>query len=242
MIGAILAMRKADIYPPAIASRRLAFFDRFDDLLDLGLDRVHFRCVRIRNEAAHHGDALDQLGYSLHQQHGESDHDQRLRRPLREAAGITRLFVDLEGAIEERHAGYQHDDAERQQKENVADDVDAVAQLFRQVIVDDVDADMLVIEQRPGRAHQEDDAKQQPLQFEPGIRRGIEDLANDGVHGGNDYRHQDQPGQPLANPSAARVNVAAQLQQRSQRLTLPDTPLPSWPRPFGAQRLVQPRA
>src|SRR4051812_12188857 len=109
MIGAILAMRKADIYPPAIASRRLAFFDRFDDVLDLGLDRVHFRCVWIWNKAAHHGDALDQLGYSLHQQHGEADHDQRLRWPLREATGITRLFVDLERTLEERHAGDQHD-------------------------------------------------------------------------------------------------------------------------------------
>ena len=48
-----------------------------------------------------------------------------LARPLRQTAGVARLFVDLERAEEERHAGDNHDDRERQQEERVTDDVDA---------------------------------------------------------------------------------------------------------------------
>ena len=107
-------------------------------------------CVRIRDQAAHHRDALDQLGDALNEQEREADHDQRFGRPLRQAAGIAGLLVDLERAQEERYAGDDHDDGQRQQEEDVPDEVDDVAHPLRQHAVDDVDADMLVVEQRPG--------------------------------------------------------------------------------------------
>ena len=90
-----------------------------------------------------------------------------LGRPLRQAAGVAGLLVDLDGASEERNAGNDHDDAERHQKEQVTDDVDAVAHLLRQHVVDDIDPDVFVVEQRPRRAKQEDDTEQHPLKLEP---------------------------------------------------------------------------
>ena len=51
----------------------------------------------------------------------------------------------------------------------MTDHIDAIAHPLRQQVIHDVDADVLVVEQRPGRAQQEDDAKQNPLQLEPGI-------------------------------------------------------------------------
>ena len=44
---------------------------------------------------AHHRDALDQFGYALNKQECEADDDQRLGGPLRQAAGVARLLVDL---------------------------------------------------------------------------------------------------------------------------------------------------
>ena len=64
-------------------------------------------------------------------------------------ACVARLLVDLDRAHEERAAGDDHDDAERHQKNRMTDEVDAVAQLLGQHIVDDIDPDMLVVEQRP---------------------------------------------------------------------------------------------
>ncbi len=106
---------------------------------------------------------------------------------------------------------------ERHQEKHVADDVDAVAHPLRQQLVDDVDADMFVVEQRPWRAQQEHDAEQHPLQLEPGVGRGVEDLADDGVDRGHDHREQDQPRQALAGPPRERVDPAAQFKERLQR-------------------------
>src|SRR6266481_4096891 len=103
-------MKSSLLHSPATASRRSVFFDRFDEVFHLGLESMHLRCVRIRDETAQYGDALDQFGYALNQQKRESDDDQRLGRPLRQPARIARLLVDLERAHEERAPRYNHDD------------------------------------------------------------------------------------------------------------------------------------
>ena len=174
---------------------------------------VPARSIRIGNEAAHHRDALDELGNALEEQQHEADEDQRLRRPLRQAAGIHRLLVELKRSEEKRHRCDDHDDRQRQQEEHMAEDIDAVAPSLRQHVVDDVDADVLVREKRPRRAQQEDRSEQDPLQLQPGIRRHVEDLAHRGVGGRNDHHDQDQPGQHLADPEIDRVDGAAQLEQ-----------------------------
>ena len=48
--------------------------------------------------------------------------------------------------------------------------LDEVAQLFRQHVVDDIDSDMLVGQQRPRRAQEEHRSEQYPLQLEPSVR------------------------------------------------------------------------
>jgi hypothetical protein len=67
----------------------------------------------------------------------------------------------------------------------MAQQVDPITHGFRKHIVDDVDADVLVAEQRPGRAQKKNDREQDPLQLEPRIRAHIERFSNDGIAGGN---------------------------------------------------------
>ncbi len=47
--------------PPARYSRS-ALLDCFDNVLDLGFERVDLCCVRVRNKVAHDRDTFDQLG------------------------------------------------------------------------------------------------------------------------------------------------------------------------------------
>ncbi len=103
----------------------------------------------------------------------------------------------------------------------MTDDVDDVAHPLRQHVVDDVDADVLVVEQRPRRAQQENDAEQHPLQLEPGVRRGVEELADDGVGGRDEDRDQDQPCKAFARPLRERVDSTAHSQERLQRWSSP---------------------
>ena len=63
---------------------------------------------------------------------------------------------------------------------------------LRKHAVHDVDADVLVRQQRPGRADQENDAEQDPLQLEPGIRRDVENFADGRVHGRDQDRGEEQ--------------------------------------------------
>ena len=185
-----------------------------DDLLGLGFERAFLARMRVGDEVAHHRDAFDEFGEPLNEEHRERDHDQRLGRPLRQAAGISRLLVDLDRAQEERNAGHGHDDGQRQQEKRMTDRVDAVAQTLRQHVVHDVDADVLVVEQRPRRAQQEHDAEQHPLQLEPGIRRGIENLAHGGVGRRHHHGGEDQPRHALADPGVDGVDDARRWQQR----------------------------
>ena len=128
----------------------------------------------------------------------------------------------------------------------MADDVDRVAQPFRQQVVHDVDADVLVGEQRPGRAQQEHDAEQHPLQLEPGVRRGIENLAHGGVDRRDHHGGKDQPRDALADPGGGGVDHARHRQQRLQQCVegapLFVSPLPSrYRRPAFIVFLYSPR-
>ena len=51
----------------------------------------------------------------------------------------------------------------------MTDHLNAIAQPLREEVVHDINADMLIGKQRPGRAQKEDDAEQHPLQLKPGI-------------------------------------------------------------------------
>src|SRR5579864_1622212 len=144
MIGAMFWMRKASIRCSGDRYWRSVFFDRFDNVLDLGFEGVHLAGVRIRNEAAHDRDTLDQLRYALDKQHRETNHDQGLGRPLRQAAGVSRLLVDYKRTVEERDAGGDHHDGQRQQKEYMPHHINRAAQPLWQQVVYDIDADVLV--------------------------------------------------------------------------------------------------
>src|SRR6516225_5547817 len=63
------------------------------------------------------------------------------------------------------------------------------------------------------RTQEEYRPEQNPLQFQPRVRRGVEDFSYRGVGRRNDHHDQDQPGQDLADPKIDRVDGAAQLEQ-----------------------------
>jgi hypothetical protein len=105
----------------------------------------------------------------------------------------------------------------------VPDDVDRVPQLPGQQVVYDVDADVLVVAQRPRCAEQEHQAEQHPLQFEPGVRGHIERLADDRIDRRDDDREQDCPRAPFADLHVDGVDDAAQPKKRAH-------PIPHSPR------------
>ena len=163
----------------------------------LGVDRRV--AVRVVDVAAHHGDPLDDLRDALQEQQEEAEWDQRLGRPLRQAAGVAGLLVLQVGGDEERHAVDDHQDHERHQEQAVAEQVDPVAYPLGQAAVDDIDADMLVLEQGVGGAQHEHGAEQLPLRFEPGVGADVEHLADDRIAGRDQDCHQDQPIDGLAD-------------------------------------------
>ncbi|MGY3466503.1 hypothetical protein ACVW0I_003374 [Bradyrhizobium sp. LM6.11] len=119
---------------------------------------------------------------------------------------------------------YDHDDGQRYQEEEVPDHVDDVANPLRHHAVEDVDPDVLVIEQRPGRAQQEHDAEKHPLQLEPRVGGRVQRLSNNRIQRRDDDGNQDQPRQALARPTCERVNSIAQLQERLQDWSSPICP------------------
>ena len=66
-----------------------------------------------------------------------------------------------------------------------------------------------IVHQRPGGAEHEDRAEQVPLEFEPGVRRGADDLADDRVDRGDEDRDHDRPGGYSADPLVHGVDGAA---------------------------------
>src|SRR5690349_7393714 len=136
MIGAML-FTKNSVMTGSPGARRSMFLDRLDDLLDLFFERRAMALVRIRNEAAHHGGALHQLGNALEEEQREADRHQRLGGPLRQAAGAEGLLADPPRSEEERNAEPDHDDRQREKEERVADQVDPVAQGLGQLVIHD---------------------------------------------------------------------------------------------------------
>lgn len=91
----------------------------------------------------------------------------------------------------------------------MAEQVDPVLHPARKGTIDDVDADMLVLPQRIGGGQHKGAAEQVPLRFEPGIRRHVECLADDGISGADQNGDQDEPGNGLADGFGDGVDQSA---------------------------------
>src|SRR6516162_549808 len=72
---------------------------------------------------------------------------------------------------------------EPEQKKRVTNDIDRIAQCAWQHVVHDIDANVLIVAQRPRRAQQENHTEQHPLQFKPRIRRHVEGFADNRIDG-----------------------------------------------------------
>src|SRR5216684_6495164 len=181
--------------------------------------RVRRSGMRIGDHAAHDRNPFDQFGKSLREQEGETDEDQRFCRPLRQPAGVSRLLINPVGSKKERQRGDEYDDRERHQEKCMPDHVDGVANSPGKQIVHDIDADMLVVEQRPRCTDQKNDTEQDPLEFEPGIGRNAEYFAYDGIDGGDKDGHEYEPTERASHQATDRVNGAAQIQENIQFVT-----------------------
>jgi hypothetical protein len=160
--------------------------------------------------AAHDGDTLDQFRHPLREQEREGERDKEFDRPLREAAGVLGLLV-----LEPGNGGIvpgcvDDESSRRQQEEDVADQFNDVAGALGELGADNVDADVLVVLERPGGGKKEGDSKHPPLQLEPGIGGGIKQFADDGIAGTDDGCEHDQPGDRAADPRIQRIDCAAQ--------------------------------
>ena len=76
--------------------------------------------------------------------------------------------------------------------------------------VEDIDADMLVVQERVSGGEQKHRRKQVPLQFEPGVRAHIERVADHRIAGADDNRGQHQPIDEVPDLLVQPVDRAAQ--------------------------------
>ncbi len=162
---------------------------------------------------AHDGNAFDEFRQPLHKQDRECERYEEFCWPLRQASIVGGLLVLQKGGDEER-PGRPHDDrGHRQQEQRMADDLDRIAQPARIALVQDVDADVLVQGECPRSSQEKYGAEQPPLQLEPGIRAGIEELANDRIARTDEGGHDDEPRNRSAESLGGSVDKTAHLQQ-----------------------------
>jgi hypothetical protein len=79
---------------------------------------------------------------------------------------------------------------------------------------ENVDAHVLVLLQRVGRAEQEDGGEQVPLDFQQPVRTVVENEAHGGIAGADQGHHQHQPECALPTRVADRVDQLRQLEQK----------------------------
>ena len=79
--------------------------------------------------------------------------------------------------------------------------------------IKDINTDMFVLLQCISRGQQERRAKQIPLQFQPRIRRHIEQFAHDGVYGTDQNGDQDHPHDGSSDGFGDTVDQARQRQR-----------------------------
>jgi hypothetical protein len=93
----------------------------------------------------------------------------------------------------------------------VPEHIDPVAHALGKGVVHDVDAYVLVGEQRPRRAQEKHGAEQHPLNLEPRVGRGVEDLPHGRVGRTDQHGSQDGPGYEPAHIRVERINGATEL-------------------------------
>ena len=124
------------------------------------------------------------------------------------------------GFDEHRPRQDHDDDRHRQQEEDAADQVDPGAHARRQMAEDHVDPDMLVVQQRVAGGQQEHRREQVPLQFEPGVRAEVEQIARHRIAGADQHRRQDQPVDGMADRSFS-ASIARLTANRKPTSVLP---------------------
>src|ERR1041385_5781144 len=148
--------------------------------------------MRIGNAPHQRRNALDDLRDALEEEEEEAEEDRELHRPQDESAEVRRGLLLLVGRLYPG-VGLEHaEDGERHEDDDVPDEVDDVAPARRHLVDQDVDADMLVAEQGPGRADQDGSTEQVPLQLEGPVGADGKQLANGGVERTDEDRTEDE--------------------------------------------------
>ena len=115
-------------------------------------------------------------------------------------------------ADEHRPRQVQEDDGHRQEEEERAEDVDPRLRLHRQSPGDDIDAHVLVAQQRIARTEQEDRGEEVPLRLEERVGAHVEELADDRVAGAEEDGGEHEPVDRASDALAQRVDEARNFQ------------------------------
>ena len=116
------------------------------------------------------------------------------------------------GADEHRPREIHEQDRHWQQEEERAEDVDPRLRLHRQSPGDDIDAHVLVTQQRIARTEQEDGGEEVPLRLEERVGAHVEELADDRVAGAQEDGREHEPRDPAPDVLAHRVDEARNFQ------------------------------
>ena len=146
-----------------------------------GHDSLGLLLSGIGYQASQECDALDQFGDALRRQQCQSDRDQQACRPTNQAAGVRRRLTAGPGVHERWPRQLHHEQHQRQQEEQRAEDIDPRRGPAREAAGDDVDPYVLVVQQRVPRAQQKDGGEEIPLQFQPRVRTGRQRVADERV-------------------------------------------------------------
>ena len=100
-----------------------------------------------------------------------------------ESARIRRDFAAHERIVYEGHGAPDDQDGKREQKQQITGDINdgAMTVAESRAGVEEINPDMLVALQRPGRAEQDDDAEQVPFEFLGGDRTAAKQVTHGDV-------------------------------------------------------------
>jgi hypothetical protein len=114
----------------------------------------------------------------------------------------------VQGSEEYRPGKIQHDGRDRQQEQKGAGQFHPDAAALREAPGYDIDADVLVLQQRIGRTEQEHRREQIPLHFEESIGAHVENLAYHRIDRTDQYGSQHKPDRGTADQGVHPVDQA----------------------------------
>ena len=167
-----------------------------------------FHAEGLRDQALEIGKALGQLGKGLQQQQAKAQRDEHHHRPAYQAACVRGHLPAGQGGDKQRPAQVDKDQAQGNQKDDDAQDVDDGVGALAQLAGYKVDTHMHIAQEGVPAAEHEDRCKQVPLDLQQAVRANREGLAHDGIASADEYCRQNQPAHGFANGFVEAIDLS----------------------------------